>query len=242
MRYLIVSDIHANLAAFKAVLNDAKDEWDFIWCLGDLIGYGPDPNECVALLREHKHLSLSGNHDWAVLGRMDLYHFNADARVAIGWTQSVLSDETQEYLEALPPRDRYAPYTLAHASPREPVWEYILDDRTAAENFNYFDTNVCLVGHTHVPVIYEWADNVGVRRHEPHYGQAIPVNTNRLIINPGSVGQPRDNDPRAAYAVLDSEENTWEHRRVAYDIRSTQKRMSQFRLPFRLIDRLEHGW
>lgn len=155
MRVLIISDIHANLTAFETVLADAEGKWDEIWCLGDIVGYGPDPNECVELLQEHKHLSLSGNHDWAVLDRLDIFTFNADARDAITWTTDQLTTENRAYLDALPSLLVLEPFTLAHASPRHPVWEYILDQNTAAANFPCFSTPYCLVGHTHAPIIYE---------------------------------------------------------------------------------------
>jgi predicted phosphodiesterase len=242
MRFLVISDIHANLAAFETVLADSEGEWDKIWCLGDVIGYGPDPNECVALLREQEHLSLSGNHDWAVLGRLDRESFNEDAQVAISWTQRVLTDESQHFLEELPSLTVEEPFTLAHASPRQPVWEYILEGVTAAANFGHFDTRYCLVGHTHAPVIYEQGEHSPAEAVEPVYGEPIALNDVRLIVNPGSVGQPRDYDPRAAYAILDADKLTWEHRRVAYPVERTQTRMSQFGLPYRLISRLEFGW
>jgi len=241
MRYLVISDIHGNLTAFQTVLQDAEGDWDFIWCLGDVVGYGPDPNECVALLRQHPHLSLSGNHDWAVLGRLDLSTFNSDARNAIAWAQGVLSDESRAYLEALPSKVIEEPFTLAHASPRHPVWEYIIDRYTALANFEELETLYCLVGHTHVPIVFEELNDDEVMTHGPVYQQPLPLNGARLIINPGSVGQPRDHDPRAAYAILDTDQMTWEHRRVAYPIAETQERMSDYDLPYRLIARLDYG-
>ena len=242
MRVLIISDIHANLAAFETVLADANGDWDIIWCLGDLIGYGPDPNECVALLREYDHISLSGNHDWAVLGKLDANAFNQEARTAIKWTHDTLSDDSREYLEALPSMIVQESFTLAHASPRQPVWEYILDVHTAAVNFDYFDTPYCLVGHSHVPVIFEERNFHEIALHPPVYETPIQLEEARLIINPGSVGQPRDSDPRAAYAFLDIEKLTWEYRRVDYPIAETQERMRQHGMPIRLIKRLEYGW
>lgn len=242
MRFLLISDIHANLAAFEAVLADAKGEWDKIWCLGDVIGYGPDPNECVALLREQEHLSLSGNHDWAVLGRLDRDSFNEDAQVAIKWTQRVLTEESQRFPEELPSLVVDGPFTLAHASPRQPVWEYILESVTAAANFDHFETPYCLVGHTHAPVIYEQSGGDSAEAIAPVYAEPFSLDDVRLIVNPGSVGQPRDYDPRAAYAILDCDAFTIEHRRVAYPIERTQSRMGQFGLPYRLIARLEFGW
>ena len=244
MRFLVISDIHANLAALEAVLDDAEGEWDQIWCLGDLVGYGPDPNECVNLLREHEHLSLSGNHDWAVLGKLDISSFNEEARVALRWTQEALAAETREYLAELPSEQVSPPFALAHGSPRQPVWEYILDRRTAAFNFAELgaETPYCLVGHTHVAVIFAEESQGRVDARSPSYGVPISLDEQRLIINPGSVGQPRDSDPRAAYALLDIEAMTWEHRRVPYPIHLTQERMREHDLPSRLVMRLEHGW
>lgn len=244
MRVLIISDIHANLVAFEAVLADAQRDWDIIWFLGDLVGYGPDPNECVSLLREHNHIALSGNHDWAVLGKLDINTFNDFARQAILWAQDVLEEESRAYLEELPPLlHPHEAFTLAHASPRQPVWEYILDRGTAAANFSHFDTRYCLVGHTHVPVVFEKIEGEQIYMLHPLYNEIWRLeNNHRCIINPGSVGQPRDSDPRAAYALLDLDKMTWEYRRVPYDIEETQRRMRQHGLSERLIARLAFGW
>jgi len=243
MRILIISDIHANLAAFEAILADATGKWDTIWCLGDLVGYGPDPNECIDLLRQYEHISLSGNHDWAVLDKLDVNSFNRDARTAIIWTQATLSGDNREYLEALPAKILRDPFTLAHASPRQPVWEYILDIYTAAANFAFFDTTYCLVGHTHVPILYEEEKEASaITAYVPVSAETIQLNEARLIINPGSVGQPRDADPRAAYALLDTDKMTWFYQRVEYPIATTQERMERYGLPQRLITRLEYGW
>lgn len=242
MRVLIISDIHANLAALETVLDDAKGKWDVLWCLGDVIGYGPDPNECATLLKETAQVCLSGNHDWAVLGKIDINTFNRDARTAIAWTQDTVTEETRQYLDNLPAMIIRDPFTLAHASPRYPVWEYILDKGTAAINFAYFDTPWCLVGHTHTPVVFEEIDGLRVAIHAPNYQESLHLNGNRLIINPGSVGQPRDSDPRAAYAILDLETMSWAYHRVAYPVEQTQQRMRQYGLPQRLVARLEYGW
>ncbi len=241
MRVLIISDIHANLAAFEAVLAEAQNQWDIIWCLGDLVGYGPDPNECVALLQTHPHICLSGNHDWAVLGKLDIQNFNREAQIAIRWTREAINTDTHDYLDALPPIRLEDRFTLAHASPRQPVWEYILDSYTAAINFEHFDTPYCLVGHTHVPIVFEETDPNHVAFHRPDYTTERLLAENRLIINPGSVGQPRDSDPRAAYALLDTDTNIWQFKRVDYPITITQDKMRQYGIPSRLIKRLEFG-
>jgi predicted phosphodiesterase len=242
MRVLIISDIHANLAAMEAVLEDARGQWDQIWCLGDLVGYGPDPNECVALLREYDHLALCGNHDWAVLGKLDVNSFNDEAQKAIYWTRDQISEETRLYLDGLEADMLVEPFTLAHASPRHPVWEYILDRSTAVANLPYLDTPYCLVGHTHTAVTFEEVAPAQVEIHLPFYGEVTSLGANRLILNPGSVGQPRDSDPRAAYALLDRGKMTWEFRRVGYPIEETQARMRRQGLPPRLVARLEYGW
>jgi predicted phosphodiesterase len=242
MRYLIISDIHANLTAFKRVLEDAQGKWDVIWCLGDIIGYGPDPNECVALLRESEHISLSGNHDWAVLNRLDLTTFNDEAHQAISWTQSVLLEESRVYLEELPSTIVQGDFTLAHGSPRHPVWEYLVDEAAALANFAIMETQHCLVGHSHTPLIFVEINEKSVDLYAPMYDQPLNLEGGRLIINPGSVGQPRDYDPRAAYAILDTDKMTLEHRRVVYNVRETQDRMASHGLPTRLINRLQYGW
>ncbi|RMF76697.1 MAG: metallophosphoesterase [Chloroflexi bacterium] len=243
MRILIISDIHANLTAFETVLEDAKDQWDYVWCLGDVVGYGPDPNECVELLRSLPHLCLAGNHDWAALGRLDISTFNPDARFAVTWTAESLTPDNIAYLEALPTTFVIEQYTLAHGSPREPVWEYILEPIIAAINFAHFETPYCLVGHTHQPVIYELISEHGeTQALPPTYGHQRQLNGHRQIINPGSVGQPRDADSRAAYALLNLDTNTWEHRRIPYDIGAVQDRMRKHDMPERLVTRLEHGW
>jgi diadenosine tetraphosphatase ApaH/serine/threonine PP2A family protein phosphatase len=243
MRILIISDIHANLTAFETVLGDAKNQWEYVWCLGDVVGYGPDPNECVELLRTLPHLCLAGNHDWAALGRLDIRTFNPDARKAVTWTRETLTKDNVDYLDALPTTIVIGNYTLAHGSPREPVWEYILEPLIAALNFPHFETPYCLVGHTHQPVIYEQLNEEGdTHAIAPTYRQPRLLNGKRQIINPGSVGQPRDANPDAAYAILDVDTNIWEHRRIPYDVSAVQKRMRTTGMPERLVTRLEHGW
>jgi len=239
--YLIISDIHANLAALEAVLADTPP-FDELWCLGDLVGYGPNPNECITRVQDFPHISLAGNHDWAALGRLDLSAFNTDARIANAWTQSELTPAVREYLSGLPTHMRRDNCCLAHASPREPVWEYILDANLAYANFAHFSAPICLVGHTHIPTIFELDEE---RRRcntlLPPLPEPLPLGPHRLILNPGSVGQPRDGDPRASYAMLDTGNMTWEFRRVAYPVEITQERMRARGLPRRLIERLETG-
>ena len=242
MRCLVVSDVHANLLALEAVVADAE-HFDAIWCLGDVVGYGPDPNDCVALLRQHELVCLAGNHDWAALDKLNLASFNTDARAAATWTQHMLSPETRSFLDALPSSHQEGDFALAHGSPRQPVWEYILDPLVASINFMHFSSRFCLVGHTHTAAVFRQNINGdGCRVHFPQYGTPIPLDSARLIINPGSVGQPRDSDPRAAYAILETDQMMWEHRRVEYPIQETQNRMRQHGLPHRLVARLQYGW
>ncbi len=243
MRILVISDIHANLAAFEAVMEDAHGDWDYVWCLGDVVGYGPDPNESCDLLKSLPHLCLAGNHDWAALGRLDIRTFNVDARRAVDWTQRTLTEENTAYLSALPTTFVLGNYTLAHGSPREPVWEYILDPLIAALNFPHFETSYCLVGHTHTPIIYRLTAPDGeTDAMQPTYRVPRQLNGKRIILNPGSVGQPRDSNPDAAYGILYVEEGVFEHRRVPYPIKITQEKMRKADMPERLVARLEHGW
>ncbi|GIV84050.1 MAG: metallophosphoesterase [Candidatus Roseilinea sp.] len=246
MRCLIISDIHANLAAFEAVLQDAarrRLRFDIVWCLGDIVGYGPDPNECIDLLRNLPHVCLAGNHDWAVLGKLSIEAFHEHAAFVVEWTQAHLTRENLNYLRARPEQDVEGDYLLAHASPREPIWEYVLELSVAEENFGHMPTAYALIGHTHVPAIFV-KDSVTLAVYAtaptPSRPFALKPNYN-YIINPGSVGQPRDGDPRAAYALLDTEKLTWTPYRVEYPIKHTQEKMRAAGFPDRLIERLSHG-
>ena len=242
MRILIISDVHANLTALEAVLADAG-LFDAVWCLGDLVGYGPDPNECVETISNLPKLTcLVGNHDAAALGQIDLGAFNKDASISARWMQTTLTDACLRFLRNLPEQMEMNGTTLVHGSPRNPVWEYLLDPRTAAHNFEYFDTQVCLVGHTHLPVTFLLQeDGTTLDWRILGMGEEITI-TGRAILNPGSVGQPRDHDPRAAYAIYDPDQLSWELHRVQYDVLSVQKRIYDAGLPRRHALRLEEGW
>lgn len=241
MRYLLISDIHANLPALQAVLNDLSN-YDAVWCLGDLVGYGPNPNECIEQIKELPNLCVVGNHDWGALGRTDPFVFNHDAREALLWTQKELLQENRKFLGKLSNMVTFEDYLLAHGSPREPIWEYLLDAQRAKDSFLAADFKVAFVGHTHLPMMFEWLE-VGqeVRLLMPGLGEPVKLDGRRLIINPGSVGQPRDGDSRAAYGILDTEAQTFEFHRISYPIEITQARMRARGLPQRLIDRLEVG-
>ncbi len=246
MRYLVISDIHANIVAFDAVLAHAGDAFDKIWCLGDVVGYGPYPNECIDRLNEYDHLCIAGNHDWAALDKLDVDEFNANARFAVLWTREQLSAPHIEYLSSLPLHQLQDDvFTMVHGSPRHPIWEYILYPNVAHINFRHFDTPYCLVGHTHNPMVFLEAETVDsvcemVVPELDVYTQALQ--NRRLIINPGSVGQPRDGDPRAAYGLLDTAAMTFEIRRVPYDIEAVQALMKQHDFPPKLWNRLAFGY
>ncbi|MEJ5201087.1 MAG: metallophosphoesterase family protein [Anaerolineales bacterium] len=242
MRILVISDIHANLTALEAVL-EAAGSVDATWCLGDLVGYGPDPNECIELVRSLPSLvCLLGNHDAAATSHISLNAFNYDARLSVHWLRGVLKPQNMSFLAGLPEKYVTHQVTLTHGSPRNPVWEYLLDTHTAAFNFDFFDTHLCFVGHSHVPLAYLALNGTGnVECQLFNNGDKLKL-TMRAILNPGSVGQPRDHDPRASYAIFDPEEMTWELHRVEYDVLSVQQRINSLGLPRRHAIRLAQGW
>ncbi len=242
MRTLIISDIHANLTALEAVLADACS-YDATWCLGDLVGYGPNPNECVERIAGLPNMQcIMGNHDAAAVDLIDVETFNLEARKAVLWTREHLTPENRDYLENLSTRITVDDFTLVHGSPYKPIWEYLLDTRSATFNFGLFDTPYCFVGHTHLPVrFYLPDDRTTAQLDVPAHISQMTL-APRAILNPGSVGQPRDHDPRSAYAILDLDDFTWEWRRVEYDIQKVQERMRQENLPERHINRLASGW
>jgi diadenosine tetraphosphatase ApaH/serine/threonine PP2A family protein phosphatase len=207
------------------------------------VGYGPNPNECVERIKNLSNLvCLIGNHDAAVVDQMDAATFNPEARLSIEWTEKQLSAENIEYLSQLRNRIVIDNVTLVHGSPRSPTYEYLLDTHLATINFAFFETAYCFVGHTHLPIQYLLANGQGhASQLVPTLGHATPL-APRSIINPGSVGQPRDRDPRASYAIFDTENNTWDYRRVNYNIQVVQKRMKSHNLPERHIQRLSTGW
>jgi diadenosine tetraphosphatase ApaH/serine/threonine PP2A family protein phosphatase len=242
MRYLVISDVHSNFPALQSVLMDAPDH-DEVLCLGDLVGYGPNPNECVDRVRDLALTCIAGNHDWGAIGQADLSVFNRDARRALIWTQNQMAPSVRSFLEGLEPRlDMEGPLLLSHGSPRDPIWEYMVDVGTATVNFRRFDFQVGLVGHSHVPTIFEMPDpNARARLLSADLAEPLDLAGRRLILNPGSVGQPRDRDPRASYAMLDTDAMTWTFRRVEYPVEITQERMRAADLPVRLINRLSIG-
>jgi diadenosine tetraphosphatase ApaH/serine/threonine PP2A family protein phosphatase len=239
MRILVVSDVHANLPALEAVIA-AAGRVDATWHLGDIVGYGPDPDAVVARLRDLGAIGVRGNHDAAALGGREIELFNVDARRAMEWTKSVITPATREWLAAQPLQRVDDRHTLVHGSPRDPIWEYITSAPVARANLALLETRDGLFGHTHLPIVYR--DDRGlVETVAPQDGSTLQLDERRTLLNPGSVGQPRDGDPRASWLVLDTQRNEAQWGRVAYDIAATQAAMRARKLPERLIDRLDYG-
>jgi diadenosine tetraphosphatase ApaH/serine/threonine PP2A family protein phosphatase len=242
-RILIVSDIHANLTALEAIIADAG-RVDETWCLGDVVGYGPDPNECVERLQELPKLtSLMGNHDFAATGELALEAFNTEARRSLIWQRDHLTPANIEFLRQRPQDVQIMDdASLAHGSPRDPVWEYILNTLVARINLDFFQTSWCFVGHSHFQAVFQYnEESEDMTIEVPLPGDTYGL-IGRAIMNPGSVGQPRDRDPRAAYAIYHPETRLWEPRRVAYDIKAVQERIITAGLPQRHAERLSGGW
>jgi diadenosine tetraphosphatase ApaH/serine/threonine PP2A family protein phosphatase len=242
MRYLVMSDVHANLEALEAVLADAPPH-DAVLCLGDLVGYGPDPNECVERVRALPNLTcLVGNHDLAALGRADPDAFNDVAREAALWTAEALSPTNRDFLAGLSPTGGADGYFLAHGSPRDPIWEYLEFGSQARASFGLFTQAVCFVGHTHVPRVLLEGSEPGRSVPPARAGECVrTTEPPRSIVNPGGVGQPRDGDPRAAYGVWDTGTSEFVFRRVDYAIGVTQQKILSAGLPASLAYRLAAG-
>jgi diadenosine tetraphosphatase ApaH/serine/threonine PP2A family protein phosphatase len=243
VRVAVISDVHANLYALETVLGEIdRDPPEQIWCLGDTVGYGPHPNECCALVRERAQLVLIGNHDLVALGSAEvgLEDFNPDAAAASLWTREQLTDESRGFLEALEPKAEVEGAQLFHGSPRDPVWEYVLDELVALQSLALTTAPVVLVGHTHVStalVLHAEGLDGG---HAPG-GLEIRLDLGRWLLNPGSVGQPRDGDPRAAFLELELEASWARFQRVAYPVSRTQEEIRKRGLPDSLAERLAHG-
>ena len=241
MRVAVVSDIHSNLHALEAVLaaidQEAPDE---LWCLGDLVGYGPRPNECCAALGERADVCLGGNHDLAVRGTIDLGEFGGEAAVAARWTRDVLAPEAQAFLDRLVPEGTAHGVALYPGSARDPIWEYVLSDEGALATLELTDSPLVLVWHSHVALqVVESGNELtgGVAA----AGTELELGDVRAVLNPGSVGQPRDGDPRAAYLLLDLDAQHASFSRVEYDVKRTQREMRDAGLPEMLAGRLELG-
>lgn len=247
MRVAILSDIHGNMEALSAVLADAREHKaaDQVWCLGDTVGYGAEPAACADMLLGMNHVAVAGNHDLASVGKVSLADFNPYAAATFRWTASQLSPEQTRRLADLPLRIERHPFTLVHASPRDPVWEYVASMRTAQECFHHFTTPYCLVGHTHIPFICRFIcrkkkEGV-VEKVDLPLDTPFQLGEERLMVNPGSVGQPRDGDLRSSYVIYDEDKSSLEFRRVSYDFQATQRKIRQAGLPEFNADRLQYG-
>ena len=242
MQVAIISDIHGNRHAFEAVLADVGGtSATAIWCLGDVVGYGADPNDCCRLARANTAVCLAGNHDLAVTGDLDLGEFSTGAALAARWTQEVIEDDHREWLKSLSPSGAAEGIGLYHASPRDPVWEYVLSALLAELCLDAQEERVSLVGHSHVALAFERPEGqpaTGAARRE---GDTADLSAGEWIVNPGSVGQPRDGDPRAAWLLLDTGAWTAEWRRTEYDIAGAAASIRAARLPDSLAERLEYG-
>jgi predicted phosphodiesterase len=248
VRAIIISDVHSNLVALDAVLRhaDSFGAVDAVWTLGDNVGYGPQPAEVLARLREAGATVIAGNHDRAVTGAITVDDFNPPAAVAALWTRDTLSEDDRAYLDALPevttPADGF---TIAHGTLRDPIWEYLYSYEAAQAHLALQQSPFSCVGHTHIPMLAVADENAprGCELYSLGDGETIQLKEygGRLVINPGSVGQPRDGDPRASCALYDGDEMTVTLHRVDYAIEETQKLMEEAELPRSLIDRLSIG-
>ncbi len=239
MRIAVLSDIHSNLAALEAVQNDLPTI-DEVWALGDIVGYGPQPNEVIRSLQAMGARSVLGNHDGAAIGTVDPHDFNPEAARAIAWTAEVIDANSRAYLATLPEVRCVGDLTAVHGSPRDPVWEYIVSASVAAENLAAFETRICLFGHTHLPIVFR-AGEAEVETIRAAPGEPVALDGLRCLINPGSVGQPRDGNPGASYLLLDPDAGSVEFRRVAYQVEVTQRLIEEADLPPRLAERLAYG-
>jgi predicted phosphodiesterase len=241
-RIALISDVHGNLPALQAVLGEIDDEdVDAIWCLGDLVGYGAHPNECVEVAAQAVELCLIGNHDLVVIERLDIADFSQNAAVAAQWTKEQLAPEARAYLEKLAPKDEGRAIGLFHGSPRDPIWEYVLSSMAADDCIDAMDARIGAVGHSHVALAFWRKADAPTAGAQSEPGSELDLSTDRWLLNPGSVGQPRDGDPRASWLVLDLESwgATW--RRTEYDIDAAAGAIREVGLPKQLADRLYYG-
>lgn len=245
MQVAIVSDIHGNRHAFEAVLEDvAAGPAVEVWCLGDVVGYGADPDACTTLARERCRVCLVGNHDLAVLGALDISTFSEAAAKAVEWTRENIAQDSLEFMRGLEPAATQAGMGLFHASPRDPVWEYVLSSEQAEAGMEALEQRVGLIGHSHVALFFLAPEDERPRHPEgaqAEDGAVLPIGKGRWLLNPGSVGQPRDGDPRAAWLELDLDELTAAYHRVEYDIEGAAQAIRDAGLPDTLADRLQVG-
>ena len=238
MKYAIISDIHGNLEALNAVLQSAEDAGcEKYVCVGDIVGYGANPIECVQLVKEKVAFSVMGNHDSAVIGKTATTYFNTAARMAVEWTRKALDDESKRYFESLPYVARPAAFTVVHSTIKDPEeWNYIFTSDSAEQYFPYQTDSICFISHTHVSAVF-LSDGMVL----PPQGRLSVGSSSKYMINCGSVGQPRDGDPRACYVTYDDYENAVTFQRVQYDIKTAQEKIRGASLPEVLAARLEYG-
>ncbi len=242
MKIAVISDIHANRQAFEATLEAvAASAASELWCLGDLVGYGADPDACIELARQHAAVCLAGNHDLAVTGEIPLDEFSRGAGLAVQWTQEVIEPANLEFLRGLSPQADDGPIGLYHASPRDPVWEYVLSTLLAELCLDAQPRRICLIGHSHVALSFERQEGEAATGEPRRAGSGLDVSRGEWLLNPGSVGQPRDGDPRAAWLLLDLDDMTAAFHRVPYDIAGAAAAIRAARLPDSLAERLEFG-
>ncbi len=242
MKVAVVSDIHANRHAFEATLDEvASSEAAELWCLGDLVGYGAEPDACVELAREHAAVCLAGNHDLAVTGEISLEEFSRGASVAAQWTREVIDPENLAFLRTLSPTGEESGIGLYHASPRDPVWEYVLSALLAELCLNRQDQRISLIGHSHVALSFDRQEGELASGEPRREGTRLDVATGEWLLNPGSVGQPRDGDPRASWLLLDLDGMDATFHRADYDIAGAAAAIRAARLPDSLAERLEYG-
>jgi predicted phosphodiesterase len=243
MRVAVVSDVHGNRHAFEAVLEEiGEDVFDEVWCLGDLVGYGAEPDACVSLTRANADVVLAGNHDLAVRGDLPLEAFSRGAELAARWTQEVIAEESLEYLWSLEPSaERDEAIGLFHASPRDPVWEYVLSALQADLCFDVQGPRVGLIGHSHVALSFHRVTGSAATGETRPLGSELDLREGEWLLNPGSVGQPRDGDPRAAWLDLDLDLWRARFRRTPYDVAAAAASIRAARLPDSLAERLRYG-
>jgi len=239
----LVSDIHANLEALEAVMDDIDSQQvDEIVCLGDVVGYGANPNECAAIINRKCPVTLLGNHDAAALGNLSTEHFNIHAKVAIEWTTDHINGTCTTFLESLPLAKNSGEHTYVHATPYEPkMWYYITSLEEAAFNFQFFNSAFCFVGHTHIPIIIVLDESKELYVHQEERVEFGNLKNARFLINVGSVGQPRDHNPDACYGIIDTDEKAFSYRRVKYDIGRAKSKMKKIKMPEFLVVRLQEG-
>jgi predicted phosphodiesterase len=242
MKVAVISDIHGNRHAFEAVLEAvAASDAEELWCLGDLVGYGAEPDACVELARTHAAICLAGNHDLGVRGDLPLEQFSRGAALAAEWTRQTISDDAMNYLRGLEPLNTEEHVGMYHASPRDPVWEYVLSPLQAELCLDVQQHRICLIGHSHVALSFWRAAGQPATGTTRGDGEGLELDSGEWLINPGSVGQPRDGDPRAAWLELDDEALTAVYRRVEYDIAGAGAAIRAARLPDSLAERLNYG-